>query len=201
MIRIRPLVLMLAVLCACTEEAPPRTVTEFMDDELMLEAVLLRCTENRAESRYDSECVNAREAVKRLEARQEADRRAELDAQSERKREALRRTQQAAAEARRRAAEFEKRRAELEYQAQFGLPPPSDGSTSEAMLGNEPGAVIPKPADVARDAPASQVMLPTAGSNAPRIDAPPAAVPDAADLGDIRKELRRRNEESGENAP
>jgi hypothetical protein len=201
MFRRRPIALILsaALLAACSEDVPPRTVTEFMDDQLLLEAVLLRCTQNRTESRYDPECVNAREAVKLLEAKQEADRRAELEAQSERKREALRRTQQAAAEARRRAAEMEKRRAELEYQAQFGLPPPPDGSAPEAMLGNEPGAVIPGPADAAREADARLGAGPSAA--APVAETEPAAEAEKANLADIRKELKRRNEEGGDNAP
>lgn len=203
MIPRRPIALILSValLAACSESVPPRTVTEFMDDQILLEAVLLRCTENRTESRYDPECVNAREAVKLLEARQEADRRAELEAQSERKREALRRTQQAAAEARRRTAEMEKRRAELEYQAQFGLPPPPDGRAPEAMLGNVPGAVIPAPADATREADARAGAGPSAASAAPVAETAPAPEADKANLADIRKELKRRNEEDGDTAP
>jgi hypothetical protein len=203
MIPRRPIALILsaALFAACSEDVPPRTVTEFIDDELLLEAVLLRCTQNRTESRYDPECVNAREAVKLLEAKQEADRRAELEAQSERKREALRRTQQAAAEARRRAAEMEKRRAELEYQAQFGLPPPPDGSAPEAMLGNEPGAVIPSPADATREADVRAAARPPVESVTPVIETAPVAEADKANLADIRKELKRRNEEDGDNAP
>jgi hypothetical protein len=200
MIPRRPIALIFcAALVACSEDVPPRTVTEFMDDQLLLEAVLLRCTQNRTESRYDPECVNAREAVKRLEAKQEADRRAELEAQSERKREALRRTQQAAAEARRRAAEMEKRREELEYQAQFGLPPPPDDRAPEAMLGNEPGAVIPGPAKASSEAAVQTEAPPSGASVAPVAETAPAT--DTANLADIRKELKRRNEEGGENAP
>lgn len=199
MILRRPTALILSAVlfAACSKEVPPRTVTEFLDDQLLLEAVLLRCTQNRAESRYDPECVNAREAVKRLEAKQEADRRAELEAQSERKREALRRTQQAAAEARRRAAEMEKRREELEYQAQFGLPPPSAGSVPGAMLGNEPGAVIPAPAAVTNES----ATAPTGALTRPAPEPAPAAAEDTANLADIRKELKRRNEEGGDNTP
>ena len=204
MTSIRPIVLSFcaALVAACAEEAPPRTVTEFMDDQLLLEAVLLRCTENRAESRYDAECVNAREAVKLLEAKAAADQRAELEALSERKREALRRTQQAAAEARRRAAEAEQRRAELEYQAQFGLPPPDAGSANpDAMPGNFPLAVIPDagagPVDdaVAGAGDAAAVSL-TPQGNVPVADVPPAPVAEeGVDLDSIRKEMRRRKEE------
>ena len=140
-------ILLLAVLAAagCAKETPPRSVSEFVEDKLLLEAALVRCSQNRNESRYDAECVNAREAVKLIEAKQEAERRAELELQSQRKREALRRTQQAVAEARRRAAEADRLRNELEYQAQFGITPPPDGGElpEGAMLGNEPTAVVP----------------------------------------------------------
>ena len=92
------------VAVGCSKEPPPRTVTEFMENELLLEAALVRCIQNRSEMRYEAECVNAREAANLIEAAEVERRRAELEAQSEAQREALRRTQEAAAEARRRAA-------------------------------------------------------------------------------------------------
>jgi hypothetical protein len=204
----RPTVLLLftALLAACADDIAPRTVTEFMDDPLLLEAVLLRCTENRTESRYEAECVNAREAVKLIEAKEVADRRAELEVMSERKREALRRTQQAAAMARRRAAEAEKLREEMEYQAQFGLPMPASGSGSgDAMQGNEPVAVVSAPpaaptSNTDASNSGAQATLPAAGSNAPlmQAEAPPA---ESADLGAIRQEMRRRREDEGGGSP
>ena len=93
---------------------------------------MVRCQQNRQESRYDQECINARAAVQRIQVKEEGTRRAELEARSERKRAALRRTQQAAAEARRRSQEAERLRKEAEYLAQFGvLPPTDDGGESE----------------------------------------------------------------------
>jgi hypothetical protein len=202
MIPLRPISLLLCamLLAACAKEVPPRTVTEFQDDPLLLEAVLLRCTENRAESRYDAECVNAREAVKLIEAREVAARRAELEAMSERKRESLRRTQQAAAEARRRASEAARLRAEMEYQAQFGLPLPTTDPNSDAMQGNEPVAFVPAPNTAgSREDSDPQAMDPVVGSNAPAIQVaePEVAETQAADLDAIRKEMRRRNDDSG----
>lgn len=198
-LRSTALLLCAAVLCACTEEAPPRSVTEFMDDQLLLEAALLRCTQNRLESRYDAECINAREAVKLLEAKEAQARQAELEALSERKRESLRRTQQAAAEARRRAAEMERQREELEYQAQFGLPPPDAVTNPQAMQGNVPGAVIPAvPSTGTQQSPdaTAAAPLPAAGSNVPLAVVPPPAPAGGADLNAIREELKRRNETS-----
>ena len=70
-------------LAACEkEEAPARSVQEFMDNPILLEAAIVRCQRNRTELRYDKECINAREAVRIVEAEEEAARRAELQAQS-----------------------------------------------------------------------------------------------------------------------
>ncbi|NNC76917.1 MAG: EexN family lipoprotein, partial [Woeseiaceae bacterium] len=100
--RITLLATLLLLFSACSKEPPPRSVNEFLDDPLLLEAALVRCTQDRAATRYAAECVNVREAVKQVEAKEAEERRATLEAQSQRKRDALRRTQQAAAEARRR---------------------------------------------------------------------------------------------------
>ena len=109
----------ICLLAGCAEKAPPsRTVTEFVDNPLLLEAAVVRCAKNRAETRYDAECINAREAVNIVQAKEEALRRAELEERSERKREALRRTQQAAAEARQREAEQAMQAQIAEEQAQ-----------------------------------------------------------------------------------
>lgn len=202
-------------LAGCEREPPARTLTEFMDDPLLLEAALVRCTQNRAETRFSAECVNAREAVKIIEAREEAKRRAELEAQSQRKRDALRRTQQAAAEARRRVAEAEKERREQEYFELYGVMPPEDDGADEAA-GNVPMAVIPEATDDLQgnteeyDGDEYFEPLPAAGSNAPVVDAPPADTPPAdeppaaddeaiTDLDSIREELRRRNEDASGN--
>lgn len=184
-------------LSGCAKEPPPRTVDEFMGDEILLEAALVRCRQNRAESRYDQECINAREAVKIVEAREAAERRERLEAQSKRKREALRRTQQAAAEARRQVAEAERRRREAEYLAQFGHPPPPEGDTDAGPAVNAPMAVIPEPADEPEEDGNYRDSLSPAGENVPA--AVTGEQDDTQDLDAIRDELRRRNSESGGN--
>ena len=155
---------------------------------------MVRCSVNRAETRYRAECVNARQAVSIIEAKQERVRREAFEAQSEAKRAALRRTQQAAAEARRRAQEAEQRRREAEYLAQFGeLPPREDAEDPELAKEpevNAPQAVIPAPKEDQRLAPA-EVEVPPVGSNAPVIEQEPPQ-----DLNEIREELRRRNDET-----
>ncbi len=177
----------LLVAAGCSKEPPPRTVAEFMENELLLEAALVRCRQNRSESRYEAECINAREAANLIEAREIEERRAELEAQSEEKREALRRNQEAAAEARRLAAEARQQREDAEYLTQFGEVP---GGAQE-LSGNAPGVVISQdPSATGEDGsyetggvyvapypvPSEQSSLPTAGSNAPTVQAEPEPV-------------------------
>ncbi|MGI9204675.1 MAG: EexN family lipoprotein [Woeseiaceae bacterium] len=174
----------LLLLGACAEEVPPITAAEFIDNPRLLEATMVRCGQNRAESKYIAECVNAREAVNKLEAAAERTRREGLEKQSERKRQALRRTQEAAAEARRRALEEQRRREREEYL--FGDAPPGEAatppnSTNPQPLGNAPSAIVEPAPELPQNAP------------------PPAAVdgPGEApetDLGAIREELKRRQE-------
>ena len=59
----RHLIIVLASLwlgSACTEEQPVRSVNQFLEDPIMLEAAMVRCSEDRQQTRYDAECVNAR---------------------------------------------------------------------------------------------------------------------------------------------
>ncbi|MCH6549593.1 MAG: EexN family lipoprotein [Proteobacteria bacterium] len=164
----------LILLAGCAKEPPPRTVAEFLDNRILLEATMVHCGKNRNMSKYEAECVNAREAINRIATIEEEDRRAELEAQSARKRKALRRTQQAAAEARRRAADARRRRAEEEYLGVFEGQPPDAGT--DAAAGNvqrpdDPGGVEQAPADASQ--PAGEV---------------------GQDLESIREELRRRQD-------
>jgi hypothetical protein len=192
------------LVAGCTPEPPPaRTTTEFLDNRILLEAAMVRCSADRAATRYDQECINARAAVKRIQAKEEEAKRAELEARSERKRKALRRTQQAAAEARRRSEEAERRRQEAEYLAQFGVLPPQEQGTAGAEdalpEGNTPIAVLPQ-AEVEAPVTAERgVAVPaTDGGNAPvAVPEPEPEEPAAGDLESIREELRRRNDEDG----
>jgi len=184
------------LLTACAEPPPPRSVAEFLENPIVLEAALVRCAQNRRESRYEAECVNAREANKVVAAREEATRRAEFEKQSEHKREALRRTQEAAATARRRAVEAARRREEAAYLAQFGeLPPDADPAAAEPDAGNAPTAVIPEPVE---EPGAGETTVYNEALTEPAADAGNAPVAETEapeDLDEIREELRRRNEE------
>lgn len=191
-----------SILAGCAEEPPPRSVTEFVDNPMLLEAAVVRCSKDRAKSRYDAECVNARQAVARVQAKEEAAARAEFEARSESKRSALRRTQAAAAEARRRAAEAERLRKEAEYLSQFGVAPPADGELGETQAGGEslpegnlPVAVVPEAVEQPDAADANEEAdLSPVGSNAP-VSELAEQQPAASDLESIRDELRRRNED------
>ena len=193
----------LVLVAGCAEPPPPRSVQEFVDNPLVLEAALVRCDRNRSETRYEAECVNAREANKLIAAREEAGRRAEFEAQSERKRQALRRAQEAAAEARRRAAEAEKRREEAAYLAQFGqLPPDTSEQEQQPETGNAPIIFPQRPVEdtAAGDDGYSEPLRfpPTTSSNAPVAEIEPAPEPEtqnSRDLAEIREELEHRNSE------
>jgi len=161
---------------------------------------MVRCQQDRAASRYDQECINAREAVGRIQAKEEEARRVELEARSERKRKALRRTRQAAAEARRRAEEAARLQEEAAYLAQFGvLPPRDDEGSAEGSLpeGNLPIAVVPEakvPVGTGTGPIYEDVVAPTDGGNAPVAEPAPEEEP-PGDLESIREELRRRNDD------
>lgn len=158
---------------------------------------MVRCSKDRTATRYDAECVNAREAVMLIEAKEEAARRVDLDAQSESKRRALRRTQEAASQARRRAAEAERLRKEAEYLAQFGatLPPEEVSSDEMQDVGNSPLAVIPEgvPNQTLSSGPGDALPA-TDGGNAPGSAAIAEEEDPRSDLESIRDELQRRNE-------
>jgi hypothetical protein len=158
----------LGLLAACSEEPPVRSVSEFLDEPLMLEAAMVRCLQNRTATRYDAECVNARQAAQQIEAREDTARRAELEAQSERKRLALRRTQAAVSQARRRAKENERLRLEAEYLAQFGVLPPGEGAALEGgqEISNTNLTLMPEGSEQ-RSGSVGDVLPATDGGNAP----------------------------------
>lgn len=141
---------------------------------------MVRCGQNRSEMKYEAECVNARDAVNRLERAEERERKARLEAQSERKRQQLRATQEAAAAARRRAEEERRRREEAEYLGIF-----EDVSSGDVTTTPQSGTATPPPAN----APMATIE--------PAVEetAPPPAETQGSDLSSIREELKRRQED------
>lgn len=193
------LIIGIGVLAGCSQEPPPaRTVTEFAENPILLEAAVVRCAKNRSQSKYEQECINAREAVSRIQAKEEQQGREELEARSERKRQALRRTQQATAEARRRSEEAVRLQKEAEYLAQFGVLPPSEDANADTMPeGNLPTAVVPDSETTDRPSESFGDALPAVdGGNAPVAEPSPEEGPES-DLDAVREELRRRSEEDG----
>ncbi|MDJ0749755.1 MAG: EexN family lipoprotein [Woeseiaceae bacterium] len=179
--RLTSLLIGLGLLAGCGQtEPPPRTVTEFLENPILLEAAMVRCNKDRAGNKYNEECINAREAVKRIQAKEEEARRHELEARSEAKRRALRRTQEAQAEARRRAADAQRRREEADYLAQFGVLPPADEGQDDTLPeGNLPVAVIPEAQDESEPGQGYSDTLPASdGGNAPTIQTEPAPQPE-----------------------
>ena len=193
-VRLTSLLCGLIMLGGCAEEVPPRSTQEFLAEPNSLEAAVVRCSQNRSQTRYDTECVNARQAISIMEAKEDRARRDAFGAESNKKRQALRRTQQAAAEARRRAEAAAQRRREAAYLAQFGeLPPSENGDVEfdEAAM-NAPSAVIRAPDSEVAPSPVDEQPA-TDGGNAPVAE----PTPPATDLDAVREELRKRNEETG----
>ena len=162
-----------------------------MENSRLLEATMVRCGQNRSEMKYEAECVNARDAVNRLEVGEKQAKRQELEAQSERKRLALRRTQEAAAEARRRALEAKRRREEAEYLGIFdGVAPNGTGladdprTTTEAAPGHE------------GNAPTIEIAPPKPESIEEAVEDPAPNAGATSDLELIREELKRRQTEN-----
>ena len=160
---------------------------------------MVRCQQNRSATRYDAECVNARQAAQQIEAKQTGARKAELEALSERKRQALRKTMVAVTTARERAAENERLRAEEEYLVQFGFAPPMEGATFDdgreienSILTENPDGSSLQPGLVGEVMPASD------GGNAPMSSTAPEAEESQTDLESVREELQRRNDESND---
>lgn len=179
----------LLLLAACAKEPPPPSVAEFIENPRLLEAAMVRCGQNRSETKYLAECVNVREAVNRLEVSEKQARSAELEAQSERKRQALRRTQAAAVEARRLAQEEQKRREAAELLG--GL----DGALPEgAVIADDPGSAVeavPGPDD---NAPGVQISPPEPDSAEDNVEFMEPEPGVGSDLESIREELKRRQE-------
>ena len=161
-----------------------------MNDAVLLDATMVRCSVNRARTKYEPECVNAREAINRVARSEEAERRAALEAQSERKRQALRRTQEAAAEARRRSAEAARLREEAAYLAQFETAPDNQSSPN-VQPGEAAGSTD---AGVPNSPPAAPSTATPAPSDAAQTEqsAPREA---GSGLDEVREELRRRQAE------
>ena len=66
------------------------TVTDLMEDRVMLDGVLMKCNQNQSRARTDSDCLNARIAIERLASRTESAKEAKRTEEFEHTRERLR---------------------------------------------------------------------------------------------------------------
>jgi len=178
----------LSLLTACSKPPPPVSVTEFMENPRLLEATMVRCAQHRSEMKYEPDCLKARDAIDRLERAEERAQRKQLEAQSERKRQALRRTQEAAAAARRRAEEDQQRREEAAYLGQFEEVP-------QQQAGEPPlqSTSVTRTPDPAGDN-AIVETAPAPGDDTGQLDSVTTPRTDATDLSSIREELKRRQQ-------
>jgi hypothetical protein len=94
-----------ALLGACSQELPPRTALELMQDPAVRDAVLLRCNQLQGAALRDAECRNVREAVDRLAAE-------EQENETEEAQQEVTESFEKAREARRAREEHERRRRE-----------------------------------------------------------------------------------------
>jgi hypothetical protein len=76
------------------KRAPPLTVTDLIEDRVMLDGVLLKCNQNPERARNSSDCMNARVAVERLAQDVDPTEEAKRNAEFERSREKLRLAQE-----------------------------------------------------------------------------------------------------------
>ena len=152
-------VLAFAFLVGCSEPPPPPSVAELLADPVLLDATMVRCLEQHDGTNYAPECISAREAAGRLALAAEQARQAELEAESERKREALRRAQEAAAAARQQALALAEQRETAEY---LGLLPPATVTTEAGAAETEELHFI----SVDAESPAGDAGFPAAGEEA-----------------------------------
>ena len=73
---------------------PPMTVADLMEDTVKLDGVIMKCNQDPARARTDSDCMNARIAVERLGSQHEALREAKSAEDFERSRDQLRSQQE-----------------------------------------------------------------------------------------------------------
>ena len=88
------LIAVVAATSACSpRRIPPMTVTDLMEDRVMLDGVLMKCNQNKSKARTDADCLNARIAIERLASKSDPADEAKRAEAFERTREQLRLSQ------------------------------------------------------------------------------------------------------------
>jgi hypothetical protein len=127
---------MLLASAACSpRRIPPMTVTDLMEDRVVLDGVLMKCNQNPSKARTDTDCLNARIAIDRIAAsRSDPAEEEKRMAEFERSREQLRSTQEKLRreqEAKTKVDAYHLPLVPVEPQAS---PPPPSGSTSPPVV-------------------------------------------------------------------
>jgi hypothetical protein len=88
------LLAVIAATSACSpRRIPPMTVTDLMEDRVMLDGVLMKCNQDKTKARTDADCLNARIAIERLASKSDPADEAKRAEAFERTREQLRLSQ------------------------------------------------------------------------------------------------------------
>ncbi len=88
------LVAVIMATAACSpRRIPPMSVADLMEDRVTLDGVLMKCNQNPAKARTDSDCLNARIAIERLASQSDPAEEAKRAEEFERSREKLRQAQ------------------------------------------------------------------------------------------------------------
>lgn len=83
----------LATAACSPRRIPPMSVGDLMEDRVTLDGVLMKCNQNPAKARTDSDCLNARIAIERLASQSDPAEEAKRAEEFERSREKLRQAQ------------------------------------------------------------------------------------------------------------
>jgi hypothetical protein len=137
------------LLGACSRPAP-RTFDFFLADRMVREGVIARCDAHPLESQRDIECANARRAATAEQLQEEQAKRKELERESERKLEALRRQYAA------RIVEREEKTAALaEAAPAAAVPPPTQPAFGAPLASPLVGAPSAPPVEAPQGAPSA----------------------------------------------
>ncbi len=188
------LALLAMALGACAPEPEPRSVEDFLKDPIGLDATLERCNQRRGISKDDVECQHARSASKKLGAIELENRRAEAEAESQRKLEIIRRRNQAQAEAARRAQEEAAVREEEAYEAQFNDAELDSEPAPSHYESYEPHSSEPADNPVDYESPSVEPVVPALEPEPLNEEIPETSAP--GDMDALREELKRRSEQA-----
>lgn len=141
------------------------TVSDLMEDRVMLDGVLMKCNQDKSKARTDANCLNARIAINRLASQQEPADEAKRNESFERTREQLRLAQE-----RQRQAQQVKTKVDVYHLPLVPVEQPPSSTTESTP------APASAPTSAPTSAPASAPTAAPAPAPAPPGDASPPIV-------------------------